>query len=354
MSETNDLIVLPPKETAMDVYTTPKGLDPYLQKIIARCQEFEPTVQTVKGRKEIASMAHKVSKVKVALDNLGKELVADLKELPKKIDAERKRMRDSLEALQEEVRAPLTAWENAEEARIQRHKDALAGIDAIVAMGGEASAAIQAQIAALDAILVDESWEEFQTEAEHVKAKAVGKLQEKLAARVKYEAEQEELAQLRKAAAEREQKDREAKIAKEAADKAKRAAEAKAQEERDAAIKREAEAKAETQRKELEAQLAVERAEREKADAIAAAERAKNEATEKARQAAEAERKRIADEQAAADAETKRREANRAHCGKINRAAMEALVKGGLPEDCAKKAIELIAKGKIPAVVITY
>ena len=33
MSETTDLIILPPKETALAVYSAPQGLDPYLTKI---------------------------------------------------------------------------------------------------------------------------------------------------------------------------------------------------------------------------------------------------------------------------------------------------------------------------------
>jgi hypothetical protein len=43
-------------------------------------------------------MAYKVARSKTALDDGGKKLVADLKQIPKKIDAERKRVRDPLDA----------------------------------------------------------------------------------------------------------------------------------------------------------------------------------------------------------------------------------------------------------------
>ena len=92
MSETTDLIVLPPNETALQVYSAPQGLDPYLFKIKEELDAFVPDVSTKKGRDAIASIAYKVAKGKTALDNIGKELVADLKDGPKKIDADRPSM----------------------------------------------------------------------------------------------------------------------------------------------------------------------------------------------------------------------------------------------------------------------
>ena len=68
----------------------------------------------------------------------------------------------------------------------------------------------------------------------------------------------------------------------------------------------------------------------------------------------DAERKRIADEAAAVKAEEERREADKAHKGRINRAALKALIEGGLTEEDAKMAITLIAMGKIPSVRISY
>ena len=128
MSETTDIVLLPPKETALQVYSAPRGLDPYLQKIKAELDAFVPDVTTKKGRDAIASIAYKVAKGKTALDNIGKDLVAELKDVPKKIDAERKRMRDLLDLWKDEVRAPLTAWEEAEEARKLAHQGFIARI----------------------------------------------------------------------------------------------------------------------------------------------------------------------------------------------------------------------------------
>lgn len=107
-----------PKESALTVFTEPKGLDPYLAHVRAEIDAFVPDVSSKKGRDAIASIAHKVAKSKTYLDGVGKELVDRLKEQPKLVDAERKRMRELLDGWKDEVRRPLTEWEQAEEKRV--------------------------------------------------------------------------------------------------------------------------------------------------------------------------------------------------------------------------------------------
>lgn len=365
MTETTELAELPPQETALEVYSKPNGLEPWLDKIRAEVTGHVPDLTTKKGRDAIASRAHKVGKAKVALDDIGKELVAKLKDVPKKIDAERKRMRDLLDALKEEVRAPLTAWEQAEEDRVQRHKAAIEGIVSLAVDGGESVESIRAAIAAAEAVAIGPDWEEFEPEAARTKDKVLSGLRDRLAAREKHDAEQAELAHLRADAAAREQKDREERIAREAAEKAQREANERAQAERDAAARREADALAAAETARLNAELAEERriaAEKQAAlDRLAAAERervaaeqAEKDRAKAAEQAAAAERQRIADERAADAAEARRREEDKAHKASINRAALEAFVAGGMPEDCARQAVTLIAKGLVPNIRINY
>lgn len=355
MSETTELITLPPKETALQVYTTPAGLDPYLAKIKDELDAFVPDVSCKKGRDAIASIAYKVAKGKTALDNIGKELVAELKDVPKKIDAERKRMRDLLDQWKDEVRAPLTQWEEAEAAREARHK---AGIEWFQLRAKEHhdldASELRATLAEVDARAVDEAWQEYEAEAHRAKARALDALAAALAVREKQEAEQAELAKLRAEAAAREQKDREERIAREAAERAQREAEAKAQAEREAAIKREADAQAVAERRELELKLQAERAEREKAEAIQREQQAKADAERQAAEAVAEEKRRVAAKAAADAKEAERRERDKAHKSAINRAALEAFVTGGMTEECAKLAVTLIAKKVIPAVSITY
>lgn len=355
--KTTEIALLPPKETALQVFTAEAGLDPYLAKIKAELDAFTPDVATKKGRDAIASIAHKVARSKTALDNVGKELVAELKDVPKKIDAERKRMRDLMDQWKDDVRKPLTDWEEAQEARKREREVFIETMGPNASLVASASSEeLQKFIGFVEARVLDPEWlGEYEHEAMRAKANTLNALRAALEKRQAYEAEQAELARLRAEAAVREQQDREAKIAREAEEKARRDAESAAQAERDAVAKREAEAKASAERRELELKLAAEKAEREKLEAQQAADRAQQESEARAQAAAAAERQRIADEQAAEAAETKRREANRAHKASVNGAAKEALMQhASLTEAQAKAVIAAIYTGAIPAITISY
>ncbi|MDV2115323.1 hypothetical protein [Alcaligenes faecalis] len=355
MTEVLELTELPPAETALQIYQTAKGLDPYIERIRQEVTGHEPDLKTKKGRDAIASRAFKVRKIKTALDGLGKEQVDRLKEIPKLIDAERKRMRETLDALADEVRKPLTDWEEAEASRVALHRADLDGMaEQAREVGGLDVEALRQRIATVESAVIGESWEEFEAEAHRVKAKALEILNAALTERQNYEAEQAELAELRRKQTEQEQKDREAEIARQAAEKARADAEAKAQAERDAAAKREADAKAAQAKAEQDAKDAAERQRR--AEEQAEAERLAS--VERAKQAAEAARqteiKRQADAKAAEDAAQRKREADIAHKASINNAALAAFIENGLPDACAKQAVILIAKGLIPAIRIQY
>lgn len=354
MSDTTDLVVIT-KESALQVFSAEKGLDPFMAKIRAEIDSFVPDVSTKKGRDAIASIAFKVAKSKTYLDGVGKDLVAELKELPKKIDASRKEMRDTLDAWKDEVRQPLTAWEQAEADRVKSHQDA---IEAIATLGtdldGLSYDALKSSLDQVSAVELGDTWQEFAALAGTVKDKALAALTKAIDARIKYDAEQAELARLRAEAEARAQKEREEAIAREAAEQERIKAERAAQAERDAVAAREAEAKAEADRRELELRLAAEKAEREKLEAQQRAEQAARDAVAMAEQAAQAERQRQADELAEIERQAALREKDKAHKAAINNAALAAFITGGMTEECAKLAVTLIAKRAIPNVAISY
>ena len=384
MSASTELAVVPPQETALAVYSTEKGLEPWLQVIRSKIDGFTPDISTRKGREAIASMAYAVARSKTALDDVGKKLVADLKEVPKKIDAERKRVRDTLEAWQEEVRRPLNEWQAAEDARADKHNSAIERIRlAAIDLDGITAKDLADRVAQLEAIALGEGWEEFEAEAARAKDKALVILRAALTARRQYEADQAELARRRAEDELREQQEREARIVREAEERALREAEQRAQAEREAAARREqelidsaanakraaekaaadAEAAAELQRRQLklqaeQAQLAAEQAEANRLAAEQRAEQARVAAEQRAIQAAEdarlAEIKRQNDAADEIIRQAALREADIEHKKAINRKALEAFVTGGMTEECAKQAITLIAQRKIPAISIQY
>lgn len=350
------------------------GLLQFLEAVKAEVTAEVPDLTTKKGRDRIASLAAKVSKSKVAVEKPGREYLARLKEMPKVVEAELREFVRSMDALRDETRAPLTAWEAEESARVSRHQ---AGIDKLKDLQ-EADAArfdceyLRVCIANVEAVEIGEHWEEFEAEAARVKDKALIALRDALTIREKHEAELAAIAKFQAEQAERDAQAERDRIAQEAADRATREAEQRAQAERDAAAKRESDlieqaaqaqrqadqdkrdAAAAAEQARLNAELAEQRriaAEKQAELDRVAAEKRQAEAVERA---AQAERQRQADEQARVEADAKAREADRAHKTRVNREAVAAFVAGGMTEEAAKQAVTLIAKRQIPNITISY
>jgi hypothetical protein len=102
---------------ATTVFASQESLSSILMDIREEVCKEVPDLSTAASRKRISSLAYKVSKSKTALDELGKQLVAEWKAKSAAVDKDRKRVRDELDALRDEVRKPLTDWE-AEQERI--------------------------------------------------------------------------------------------------------------------------------------------------------------------------------------------------------------------------------------------
>lgn len=100
------------------------------------------------------------------------------------------------------------------------------------------------------------------------------------------------------------------------------------------------------------------KAEQDRIDAEAKA-KADKEAAEKAKSDKEAEDKARAEREAQEEAdriaaEAAQRQADIEHKAKINRAALDSFMAGGMTEECAKLAVTLIASGKVVNVSIAY
>jgi len=369
MAETTELVPVERKDI-IAIFSNGNDLDPLLEKIQERAMSHVPVLDTAKGRKEIASMAAKVARSKTFIDGLGKELVADWKSKAKKVDASRKKCRDFLDELKGKVRQPLTEWEQAEENRIQKHKDNLDKMENLAIPTGPDgeplnAGMLRAKLSELESIEMGDCWEEYAGAAAKIKDESIATLKGHIERREQYEADQAELVRLKKEQEEREKREYEERLKREAAEKAQREAEAKAaaeaqrlKDEKEAAERREREAVEAAKRA---AQEAIEREKQAERDRIAAAERAEAEkqaaikaAEEKARQEAERlEKERLAKE-AAEKAEAERIAQNRNHRKKINREALEDLTTNGFEEIIAKSIIELIAKNMVRHITINY
>ncbi|MDU6539292.1 cell envelope biogenesis protein TolA [Mixta calida] len=323
MSEAKDLVIIE-KANALTVFKSADQIEEILQKVEREVMSFVPDVSTAKGRKEIASLAYRVAQTKTYLDGLGKDLVAELKEVPKLIDANRKTVRDRLDALRDKARQPVTEWE-AEQARIKAEEEARVASEKLAA----------------------------QIESDHEIALLLNEKFDREAAEAKAEKERQRLAH-------------EEELKRQAVEQARQEAAAAAQRERDEAARREAELKAKAEqaerdriaaqeRAEREAREATERAERQRIEIEQRAEREKQEAiAAERRRAEEAEAARLAEEKRIAD-EAAKRTADKEHRKKVNNSAKADLIaNAGLNEEQAIAVITAIAKGTIKAITITY
>lgn len=334
MSEITDLVVIE-KKNAMAVFTNNDQLDPLIELIEKEARSLVPDVTTKKGRDAIASMAHKVARSKTYIDNAGKDLVAELKALPKQIDESRRVVRERLDALKDEVRRPLTEWE-AEQERIKAE---------------EAMNAMHAEALEMNIKFDQELAAKF--EADHEMALLMDKDIDRERADKAAEAERQRIA-------------REEEIKRQAEEKAKREAEEKHRAEMEASARREAEERAAKERAERERIEAQQRAERDRiaaeqkaeADKQAAIDAERRKAQEEAdrirREAEQREQARLAEEKRKAD-EQARREADVKHRKAVGTEIVKALLANtSLTRDQAIEVLTAIKDGNIPHAGISY
>lgn len=118
MQDTEKQLIVLEKSSALEVFTTTSKLEQLINEVKRQVESLVADVDTAEGRKDIASLAYQVARTKTYLDGIGKDLVTEYKELPKRIDAGRKYARDTLDGLKDQVRQPLDEWE-AKQKRIE-------------------------------------------------------------------------------------------------------------------------------------------------------------------------------------------------------------------------------------------
>ena len=319
-----------------------------LNALEAESRAIVPDLTTKKGIEAEKAHIYKWRQSKTAVAKIHKEAKAEALEYGRKVDAVKNKLLERIESVIADRERPLKEIEEREAQRVDGIRWRIIALNNYLEFPQYTTAQMFAdELARVEQFEIDDTLQEFKAEAAIVKNEAMKNLKDRLSAKQKYEAEQDELQRLRQQAQEQERKDRESRIAQEAAEKATREAEAKAQREA-VAIATEAQRKAQdAEREELRRVAELETAKREKAEAEnralaaegAAKERAERELQERIRRDKE-------------DAE--RREANKKHQARINNAAVNGLVKSGLSNDDAVMAVTAIARREVPNVTINY
>lgn len=314
-----DELIVVERADALKAFNDDKAFEELFLAIKAKADEFQVDISSAKGRKELASFAHKITKTKTRIDAVRGEITEEMRKAVADIDARGKVMRDRLDELKEAVRKPLTEWEAAEKDRVERIRAAIDGARALGQVKfGETSKQIQERIAQLPTH--DLSWyDEFRDEAELVlesafNALTVAKTAAQNAEReaAEREAERKELERLRQEAEERRTQEA-------AAEAARRAEERRKEQEQRELEQRLAAERAEAERRQEELQRQIDQANRKAEEAQQAAKAAE----ERAAKAAEDERRRAEEERLAEQRRAEEAAAAEARAAEEERNAQE-------------------------------
>jgi DNA repair exonuclease SbcCD ATPase subunit len=363
LTTTGTAIALPNETALATVLKDTAQTDSLAAKIraaaFAEAKGLDPA--SAKDRERLRSIAYKLSQTKAEAERQRKALTEKSRKEVAAINAGGIRLEESLATLRDEIRKPAVDWEAAEEARKQALEERLKDCFSRPAPTG--SAEIRTEIERVEAIALDDSWQEKVLAAELAKVDCLERLNDALAAanaREEQERElarqREELEQLRREKAEREERER-----CEQEERDRKAREEQEAKEREETLRRINEQAAEKKRQE-EARLALEReaaAKKAREDAErAAAEReadlarqlqAQKEATERA---AQAERDRIAEEQRQAKAAEEKRRADQEHRTRVRDRIFQAIEPIIGDRYTAGATADALMEGKIPHIEV--
>lgn len=293
------------------------GADELLKEITEEVDNFLHDLSTKEGRAETQRLFKKVNKTRSVLDEIGKNMVADVKANIKIWDTGRKKVKDSLSDLADVARAPLDAWEEAEEKRTDALDKRLFVItNSPNSISLSSSEVVNEKLAHIREIPINNTWENYEKRAKQAKEDAIEEIKKILSAVIEREEKDAEIAQLRQDKADRDAKDLKDEQEREATEKAKEAAQPAIDEAKERTIR--AEVKVETAVEDAQAQV----------DADALAEQT--------------------------DALLRKQDTE--HRARINREALSAicLASNGLSQSQGIAILTAIAKGKVPHVTVNY
>lgn len=373
-AEESTAVALVDETSALDVLGDPEKFDAFFARVKAETDKLTPDTSTPKGRQEIKSMAFKVKKTRTFIDAERKKLIEPAQSIVDKANKAGKLIRDKLLEHEVEVRAPLTAWEAAEEKREKDVADGLAWLrNQAVVLAEETSTQIGERAETLKAFVVDpEVFQDAVMIADSLKTLALDALREAWTRQNKAEKDAIRLAELEAANEAREERERVEREEREAKEKADREALEKAEKEKADLEAAEAERAAAATKAADEAKKAAEQAAQVERDRLAAQHEAELAAEKKRANDAEAARKAEADKVAAEKAESDRqaeakrkadeaRQADRDHRSAIMREAKASLMvvissqpDDATPEQIAVACIRAVANKEIPHMEVVF
>jgi hypothetical protein len=152
------------------------------------------------GNKEARSHIYKLRQTKAAVDRVRKAEKQASLDYGRMVDAQAKEIVTEIEGMIEVHQKPLDEIDQREKERQAKHEGRIAEMQELAMESNEdvSAAALRDRLKQLETYKLGEHWEEYEIEAARVKEAGIEALKRQIERREKYEAEQAELARLRR------------------------------------------------------------------------------------------------------------------------------------------------------------
>ena len=206
-AETGTDLALAPSRELVSNFPTAEQISELvaLTRAEAKIAAAKFDVNTATGRLNIISVSVTVRDKKVKLRKAADKSKVEHQDIIKEINEGKKTVEDELQEVQDEIRKPVTDWEDTERARVDDLKYRLGEISVGYFSSDNSSTEISDYIDGMTAIVIDDTWQEYQGEAAIQKDATLESLRNFLDLATRREAMEEELAERRAADAEREE-----------------------------------------------------------------------------------------------------------------------------------------------------
>lgn len=166
------------KNIIEEAFKSEDGLENLFESLKSQTNGLVFDMSDKKSRDECASLAYKISRSKTAVDDYGKDLVADIKAKVKVVDSKRKFWRDACDALRDEVRAPLDAYESEIKAKKDELQNRVNRLAETLSITYETPELVQVAIDVLKARkITEEEFGDLESDAKLVKYETLEKLE---------------------------------------------------------------------------------------------------------------------------------------------------------------------------------
>ncbi|RUM42982.1 MAG: hypothetical protein DSY80_06360 [Desulfocapsa sp.] len=167
------------KKTALEAFMDPnhRELTPYIDKVTSLVTDFEHDMSTAASRKRTASLAYRVSKLKTQVIKIGKGLTSEWRSKTKIVNANCKYIEEELDNLRDLARKPLSEWEEEESKRVDAIKKRIATINMFSDnQVNQTISDLRLSLEHLKMLVIDDSFEEFQKDAQAAKEDSIDRL----------------------------------------------------------------------------------------------------------------------------------------------------------------------------------